>query len=222
MDKTDRTPESSPPAGSTQDHLHTIAGEAGSLLSEAKSQGTEQYEQYRDTAADQLESLKEGAQSAASALEGKDTLGLSQYLGQLAGYLGTFAEEVRHQSAEELLQKGARLARDNPGLFLAGSVAIGFGLSRFLGASASHSHTSTSSSDRGVNGDHPRSTPPPAYGASDPYLSSLPDAAPGRSSDVSTHEPFKPTDPLGTGVGATDIGSIGNHPHGQDPLKGGV
>ncbi|MBA1200335.1 hypothetical protein G7009_00760 [Pseudomonas capeferrum] len=216
MDKTDRTPESSPPAGSTQDHLHTIAGEAGSLLSEAKTQGTEQLEQYRDTAADQLESLKEGAQSAASALEGKDTLGLSQYLGQLAGYLGTFADEVRHQSAEELLQKGARLARDNPGLFLAGSVAIGFGLSRFLGASASHSHGSTPSRNYSSDADL-SSTPPPAYGASDPYLSSQSDAAPGRSSDVSTHEPFKPTDPLGTGVGST-----GDRPLGQDPLKGGV
>lgn len=103
-----------------------------------KEQGAEQYENLRDLATDQIDSLVEGAQSAAKALEGKDTLGLAGYLGELATGLGTFAEQVRDKSAEDLLHQGAQLARDNPALFLAGSVAIGFGLSRFLRASASH------------------------------------------------------------------------------------
>ncbi|MBF8780494.1 hypothetical protein IV505_12245 [Pseudomonas fulva] len=204
MDKTDRDPAASSPAGSTQDHLHTIADEAGSLLNQAKTQGTEQYEQYRDTAAQQLESLKEGAQSAAEALQGKDTLGLSQYLGQLAGYLGTFADQVRHQSAEELLQKGSRLARDNPGLFIAGSVAIGFGLSRFLRASEQR--------DTSVDGNHP----PAAYGANEPYQSTLP--VPDHGSDVSTHKPYTPVDPLGTTHTSPVTGSTLDN----DPLKGGA
>jgi hypothetical protein len=128
----------SPPPDATQQHLHNLAQEAGATLDEAKAQGAQQYAQYRDLAAEQLDSLVEGAQSAAGALEGKDSLGLSQYLTQLAGGLGSFADQVRDQSAEQLLHKGAQLARDNPALFLAGSVAIGFGLSRFLGASAKH------------------------------------------------------------------------------------
>jgi hypothetical protein len=129
----------SSPSDTPQQHLHNLANEATATLSDVKAQGAEQYESLRDLATDQIDSLVEGAQSAASALEGKDSLGLSQYLGQLASGLSSFAEQVRDQSAEDLLHKGAQLARDNPAVFLAGSVAIGFGLSRFLRASANHS-----------------------------------------------------------------------------------
>jgi hypothetical protein len=128
----------SAPSDNNQQHLHNLANEAKATLADVKEQGAEQYENLRDLATDQIDSLVEGAQSAAKALEGKDTLGLAGYLGELATGLGTFAEQVRDKSAEDLLHQGAQLARDNPALFLAGSVAIGFGLSRFLRASASH------------------------------------------------------------------------------------
>lgn len=203
MDSTDRNNPGSAPPGSTQEHLHGIADEAGALLNETKAQGAEQYSHYRDAAAEQLDSLKEGAQSAAHALEDKDTLGLSQYLAQAAECLGSFAEQMRHQSAEDLLHKGSRLARDNPGLFLAGSVAIGFGLSRFLGASDRHATPSAGS------------TAPSAYGASEPYHSTPP--TPDRSSDVSTREPFTPTDPLELGTHSPTADT----PLHRDPLKGG-
>lgn len=116
--------ECGPPApGSTQDHVHAITDEAGALLGEAKQKGSEQFEHYHDTAADQLGSFEEGARSAAAALEGNDSRGLSQYLSQAAEWVGDFAEQVRHESAESLLQRGAQLARNKPALFLAGSVA---------------------------------------------------------------------------------------------------
>lgn len=207
MDNTDQ--RSPAPPDSTQDHLHTIADEAGALLGQAKTQGADQFEHYRDSAADQLDSLKEGARSAASALEQNDTLGISHYLGQAAECIGTFAEQVRHESAEDLLHKGTRLARDNPGLFLAGSVAIGFALSRFLGASASHGPTASTASASAP------STPPHAYGASEPYHSNPP--TPDRASDVSTHKPYTPVDPVGVGAGTPVSGS----PLDRDPLKGG-
>jgi hypothetical protein len=146
-------------SGATQENLRNLSEQAGAALNDAKEQGAEQYEHYRDLAAEQLDSLVEGAQSAASALEGKDSLGISQYLSQLASGLGSFADQVRDKSAEDLLHSGARLARDNPALFLAGSVAIGVGLSRFLRASA-QDHTDTS-------------TPPPAYGAQTPHQTSV-------------------------------------------------
>lgn len=155
-------------AGSTpQERLQVLADEAGAALSDAKQQGAEQYEHLRDLATDQIDSLVDSAQSAASALEGKDTLGLSQYLGQLASGLGTFADQVRDKSAEELLHKGAQLARDNPAVFLAGSVAIGFALSRFLRASAPSTPGSSS----------PAPSDPPQYQTSVPPLSADPAAA---------------------------------------------
>jgi hypothetical protein len=176
--------------GSTaQEHLQVLADEAGAALSDAKQQGAEQYEHLRDLATEQIDTLVESAQSAASAMEGKDSLGLSQYLAQLASGLGTFADQVRDQSAEELLHKGAQLARDNPAVFLAGSVAIGFGLSRFLRASANSASDAraSASSERGSatahGSDSSELRDPPQYQTSvpplsaDPAASSLPEPA---------------------------------------------
>jgi hypothetical protein len=53
---------------------------------------------------------------------------------QLAGGL-------RERDVEEFARELAALARRNPGVFLAGSVALGFGIARFFKARASHSET---------------------------------------------------------------------------------
>lgn len=151
-----------------EDHFHNLADEAAATVKDAKAQGAEQYEHLRAMATDQIDSLAEGAQSAASALEGKDSLGLSQYLGQLASGLSSFADQVKDQSAEQLLHKGAQLARDNPALFLAGSVAVGFGLSRFLKATASHGDESVPDTAPATSD----SLPKPSASASDSSHSS--------------------------------------------------
>ena len=152
-----------------QEHLQSIAGEAGAALDEAKAQGNEQYEHLRDAATEQIDSLAQSAHSAAEALEGNDSLGLSRYLTQMADWMGTFANEVRDQSAEQIMHRGARLARDNPTMFFAASVAVGFGVSRFLRASQD-----------GGRADMPQqpaaASPPEAvdrYGATSPYQSAV-------------------------------------------------
>lgn len=196
MDTNDQRSTST--SGSTQDHVHAITDEAGALLGEARQKGSEQFEQYRDTAAEQLESLEEGARSAAADMQEHDTLGLSQYLTQAAEYVGEFANQVRHESAESLLQRGAQLARSNPALFLAGSVAVGFAVSRFMRASTSHDSTGATADTRWQR------------------ASSMPASTPDRGSDVSTREPFTPVDPIGAGAGTP----VGGSPFERDPLRG--
>lgn len=180
-------------ADRAQDHLHNLSNEATSAVGELKEQGTQKYEQYRDMAADQLEGLVEGAQSAASAMEGRDTFGLSQGLADVATSLGEFADRMRNKSAEELLQEGARVARENPMLFLAGTVAVGFALSRFLRASAPSGVTT--SSDEGLGAMAP--TPAEAYGSADPYETSQPDPASVPGVRTGAVEPVPVADPLG-------------------------
>lgn len=197
MEKTDQS--STSPPDRNADHVHAIGEEAGALLGEARQKGSEQLEHYRDSAADQLDSLQEGARSAAAALEGNDSLGLSRYLTQAAECMGDFAEQVRHESAESLLQRGAQLARSNPALFLAGSVAVGFAISRFMRASDPHAGSP--------------SVPEPGFTEPRPEQPVTPD----RGSDVSTREPYTPVDPIGPGAGTPVSGS----PFERDPLKGG-
>ncbi|MDQ7914403.1 hypothetical protein RCF34_14920 [Pseudomonas sp. 102515] len=105
-------------------------------MQDAKQEGAAHYEHYRDTAADQLGAIAQSAQAAADELEDKDTLGLAHYVSDMARSLTGLAEDLRGKSAEQLLHQAGTLARDNPALFLTGSIAIGFGLSRFLKASS--------------------------------------------------------------------------------------
>ncbi|WP_125833301.1 hypothetical protein [Pseudomonas sp. v388] len=197
-------------SGTSQEHLQNLGDEAGAALKDVQEQGAEQYEHYRDLAAEQLDSLVEGAQSAASALEGKDSLGISQYLSQLASGLGSFADQVRDKSAEDLLHSGARLARENPALFLAGSVAIGVGLSRFLRASAQH--------------DGQTSAPEPAYGAQEQYQTSVAPLSEDLPSAASVQRPAGVVDPLGES--AIHPAGDNAYPHGNSAphgsFKGGV
>jgi len=130
------------PAGSEQNFQH-LKEEVTEAIGGARHQADEQFGQYRDTAADQIEALARGAQSVVSEIRTNDTFGMSDYLADMADSMSSLAGKLRSKSAEELLHDGADLARDNPGLFIVGSIAVGFGLSRFLKAGTATMPTTT-------------------------------------------------------------------------------
>lgn len=142
-----------PPSATVGDQLHTLQDDAVRLAQEAKSQGEAQFEQYRDSAAEQLETLAQGARSAVADLSQDDTLGVSHYVADMAGRMSSLADNLRGKSVDELLQQTGQLARDNPALFVIGSIAIGFGLSRFLKASADAGSTPPQPGDSGYASD---------------------------------------------------------------------
>lgn len=119
------------------DVSHELQGQVKQVAEEAKRQGKEQLESYRQTAADELEKIAEGARAAASELEDQDEPALSNYVLNAAESMYELADKLRGKSIEDLIQQAGRLAHDNPTLFLAGSVALGFGLMRFARASSS-------------------------------------------------------------------------------------
>ncbi|WP_217476718.1 hypothetical protein [Stutzerimonas stutzeri] len=102
---------------------------------EVKTRGKSQLEGYRETAADELEKVAQSAKAAAHELEEQDRLGLSNYVSTMAQSMVRLSDDLRGKSVDELFQDVNRLARNNPGLFIAGSVALGFGLTRFARAS---------------------------------------------------------------------------------------
>lgn len=127
------------PGRNGRDPLGSLQEGARTALHDVQEQGSAQFEAYRDSAADQLEALAESARVAGEQLDERDSLGVSHYISDMARSMGSLAEGLRGKSADELLHQAGRLARDNPALFLAGSVAVGFGLSRLLRASAEDS-----------------------------------------------------------------------------------
>ncbi|MBB3101716.1 hypothetical protein [Azomonas macrocytogenes] len=93
---------------------------------------------YRSGAASELERVAQSARAAAADLE-QDRPGLSQYVSDIAQGMVKMAENLRNKKADDLYHDAERMARENPGLFIAGSIALGFGLTRFAKASSQYS-----------------------------------------------------------------------------------
>ncbi|WP_313055730.1 hypothetical protein [Pseudomonas lopnurensis] len=108
---------------------------------EVKQQGKAQLENYRGSAADELEKVAQSAKAAAAELENQDRAGLSHYVSDMAQSMVELADNLRGKSVDELVGEVNRLARNNPALFIAGSVALGFGLTRFARASSHRAET---------------------------------------------------------------------------------
>lgn len=187
-------------AGQAFEHLKDDVSET---LGGARQQADAQFGQYRDTAAEQIEALAQGAKSFVSELEDKDTLGMSDYLSDMADSMTGLAQNLRGKSAEQLLHDAAELARSNPALFIAGSVAIGFGLSRFLKAGTSAAAEVTADHQPAAGS----STPPAGgFGAQRPYETSTAtrtDASPGLATGItptSADEHDHPSDFAGTAI----------------------
>jgi len=191
MNTTDSTTGSQsekPDSGPAPDFAH-LKENVTEVLGGARQQADEQFGQYRDTAADQIEALAQGAKSFVSELEDKDKLGMSDYLADMAESMSGLAGNLRGKSAEQLLHDAAELARSNPALFIAGSVALGFGLSRFLKAGAAPAATVDDADDPAAGHSMP---PSGGFGAQRPYETSVPsrtDQGPGLATGITPASP---------------------------------
>ncbi|MFJ7797162.1 hypothetical protein [Pseudomonas sp. NPDC096950] len=181
-------PSDTPDDGKPQDFQH-LKEDVTEALGGARQQADAQFGQYRDTAADQIEALAQGAKSFISEIEDKDSLGMSDYLTDMAESMTGLAGNLRGKSAEQLLHDAANLARNSPGLFIAGSIALGFGLSRFLKAGSPAAATVTASHDPAASSSKP---PSAGFGAQRPYETSPPmpsDPNPGLATGIAPSTP---------------------------------
>lgn len=192
MNTSDSTAGSQPEksnSGGTEQSFEHLKENVTEALGGARQQADAQFGQYRDTAADQIEALAKGAKSVVSELESKDTLGMSDYLADMAESMSSLAGNLRGKSAEQLLHDGADLARNNPALFIAGSIALGFGLSRFLKAGSSPAATFTDAGDPASGSSMP---PSGGFGAQRPYETSVAsgtDQGPGLATGITSASP---------------------------------
>jgi hypothetical protein len=109
----------------------------GDFADKVRVEGREQVQHYRDAAADKLDTLASSVEAAAAELQDEDVAHLSGHISDMASSLGRLSDGLREKSADQILHDVRRVARENPTLFIAGSVAIGFGIARFARASAS-------------------------------------------------------------------------------------
>ena len=120
----------------TQSEGDTLKSKATELAQEAKQSGQKQLDTTKKAAVDQAQKVAGVIEQASAELGRHDQQTLARYTGEFANSIKTLADTLNTRSIDELGTDALSLARKNPTLFLLGSVAIGFALSRFVKASS--------------------------------------------------------------------------------------
>jgi hypothetical protein len=121
----------------------TVSGVVSDAVSEAKStasgvveQATQEaqgaVDQQKARAADRIESVAGALRQTGAQLEAQDQGAIANYTNTAAEQLERFSDFLNNRNATELLQEVDRFARRQPELFVAGALAGGFLLGRFL------------------------------------------------------------------------------------------
>ena len=129
----DTTPSEGRGARSDLEHAKH---EASDLAARTLERGREQMEQAKNRVADQAEQLADAVESTANELESNGDGAVSGYGRSLASMMRQLAGGLRENDIEMFARELAGFARRNPGACLAGSVALGFGLSRVMKSSS--------------------------------------------------------------------------------------
>lgn len=128
-----------------------LKSEAGQLADEAKEtarqQAEKQFEKGQNVVASQVDTLSSAIDDAASTLNEQDHP-LGHYTREIADSMAGLSHKISNSSLDELASDTRKLARENPGLFMLGSIAIGVAASRFFKATTERSASDYVGSDR--------------------------------------------------------------------------
>lgn len=119
-----------------KDDVQSIKQEFQSAKADVTEKAKEQAESGKDKAADTLDELSGAIDTMANSISEDEKLGLASYVHSASSHLASLATRLKETSLDELAQDAKDLARRQPTAFLLGSVVLGFGLSRFVKASA--------------------------------------------------------------------------------------
>ena len=161
-------------AGNTRNERGT---ERDDLAAAAIDRGMEQIESAKGRWADGAERVAEAVDRTADELEGDGAAGsISQFGHSVATLMRQLSGGLRERDVDEFARELGALARRNPGMFLAGSVALGFGVARFFKARTPSTSTPSTSYESGD------------WGRSDGAWRDAPGEAPGARQDFDGEE----------------------------------
>jgi hypothetical protein len=124
---------------SVKGELEASKGKLAQIADTAAAAGKARLDSGLSEVAGQADTLARALGETADRLKNEHQDSLASYTTHIASTVESLAERLRSSSVDELASDARRLAHSNPTLFLAGSVALGFGLTRFLKASSSGS-----------------------------------------------------------------------------------
>lgn len=119
--------------------LEAGKAKAKDLAADAKDRARTEAEARKEGAAGQVDDLARAVERASEELD--DNPSLSRYASELADSMHGIAGRLRGRSVDELADDVRGLARQNPALFVMGSIGVGLVLSRFMKASPRRPHS---------------------------------------------------------------------------------
>lgn len=131
-----------------------IGQEAKDMVRAARDEGKRAVDDVKNRAADRAEEMARAADAAASELEKSGDGAISGYGHSLASMMRQLAGGLRDRDIEDFAAELAQFARRHPAAFLAGSVAVGFGIARILKAQNGGSFVRRARSDTEFYGDY--------------------------------------------------------------------
>jgi hypothetical protein len=121
---------------SVKGELEAGKGKLAQIADTAAAAGKAKLDSGLTEVAGQADTLARALGETADRLKSEHQDSLAAYTTHIASTVTSLADRLRSSSVDELASDARRLAHSNPTLFLAGSVALGFGLTRFLKASS--------------------------------------------------------------------------------------
>jgi hypothetical protein len=119
------------------------------IAAAVRDRGMEKMEGAKGQLADGAERVAAAVERTAGELEADGDNAISGFGHSVASVMRQLAGGLRERDIEEFARELAALARRNPGVFLAGSVALGFGIARFFKAGMPQSSETRRSWDGG-------------------------------------------------------------------------
>lgn len=123
-----------------QGDLEQAKRKSAELADVARERGREQLEGAKREMADRADRIADAVESTAEQLEQNGGGAIAGYSRSLGTVMRQLAGGLRERDVDEFARELTSFARQHPGAFLAGSVALGFGISRFFKASTQRSH----------------------------------------------------------------------------------
>lgn len=137
-------------ASTTSEAAGRAGGEASKIAQDAQKKATAFLEGQKAAAADHLEGLSQPLHEAVDRLREKSPGLVSDYAQRAVDGLDTVTAALRDSSPRSMVHTVEDFARRQPAVFVAGSVAAGFALARFLRSSSRASR----GGEMGAGGQH--------------------------------------------------------------------
>ena len=145
-------------ASGGKDMMAQAQDQAGSMVEQARQQATTQLSSQKERAASTLGTLGSALHEASRQVREQDDTMMAGYIDTAASQVDRLADTLKQQDLGQIIDSTGRFARQQPAVFLAAAIAVGFAGARFLRSSSQTSGQGMGSSGygsyRGQSGAH--------------------------------------------------------------------